>query len=119
MGLGGRGGLPGQDRAGGGDRIDDIGLAVAAPDLPVRPHHLHDRDLFLTQVSGQRDTVSPGALDAALVELTEGPHPREQTLVAGRGRGELGGAQDTSDDADDCSNVHIEVSVDATGDDRA
>jgi hypothetical protein len=37
--LGLAGGLTGEDGAGRRDRVDDVGLAIAAADLPVRPRH--------------------------------------------------------------------------------
>ena len=44
VGLRCRGGLAGEHRPGRGDRVDHIGLAVAAPDLPVRAGHLDHHD---------------------------------------------------------------------------
>ena len=57
------GGLTGEHRAGRGDRVDDVGLAVAAADLPVRPRHLDHLDPGVGQVPGQRGPVAAGALD--------------------------------------------------------
>ncbi len=42
--------MPGRTALRGRDGIDDVGLAVAPADQPVRSHHLHHRDLLGTQV---------------------------------------------------------------------
>src|SRR5206468_2787762 len=57
------GGLTGQHRSGGRDRVDDVGLAVLAADLPVGPRHLDHQDVLLGQIPGQRRPVTAGALD--------------------------------------------------------
>jgi hypothetical protein len=46
------------------DRIQRIGLAVAAPVLPVRAVHLDDPDAGRNQVPCQARAVAAGALDA-------------------------------------------------------
>lgn len=50
--------LTGLHRPGGGDRINDVGLAEATPDLPVRPGDLDDLDVVAGQVPGRRSHAS-------------------------------------------------------------
>lgn len=75
-------GITGQHWSGRGDRIDNIGIAIAPTDLPVRAHHLNDRHLLLTQMPGQVDPVGAGALDPAPANFTEAAHPGQQALIA-------------------------------------
>jgi len=116
MGLGRGGGFTRQHRSGGGDRIHDIGLAITPADLPVRAHHFNDRHLLLPQVPGQAHPVRASALDPHPIHITEAAHPRQQAPIANCSRRELGGSQHTTDSAQDRCDVHVEVGVDATGD---
>ena len=71
VGLGGGVDFPGQHHPSGRDRVDDVGLAVPAADLPVGSHHFHHGDLLEAQVSGQRHPVGAGALDSDPVEVAK------------------------------------------------
>jgi len=119
VGLGRGGGFTGKHCAGGGDRVHDIGLAITPADLPVRAHHLNDRNPLLPQMPGQAHPVGAGALDPDPVNVTEAAQPRQQPPIANRGGRELSGSQHTTDSAHDRGDVNVEVGIDATGDDRA
>ena len=83
-------GLRGPRRA---DRVQRIGLAVAAAVLPVSPDCLHDPDPGRGHMPGQARTVAAGALDADQGDRPEPAQPPEQAGVPGsRGRELRGGA---------------------------
>jgi len=115
--LGCAGGLTGQDGAGRGDRVDDVGLAVAAADLPVRPRHLHHLDPSAGQVPGECGPVTSGALDADLVEAAVPAQPREQLPVAGHSRGKRARAQHPTQLIQRGRDVQVLVGVNAARDD--
>jgi hypothetical protein len=56
------GGLPRQRGAGGGDRVDRIGLVLGPAGAPVGPVDLDQVDAFASQVAGQAGAVGAGAL---------------------------------------------------------
>ena len=78
MGLRDRGRVTGLHRAGRGDRVDDVGLAVPAADLPVRATHLDHTDTTAAQVLGQGRTIGAGALDPDGDDMPEPAQPAQR-----------------------------------------
>ena len=75
-------GLRGPRRA---DRVQRVGLAVAAAVLPVGPVHLDDPDPGRGHMPGQARAVAAGALDADQGDGPEPGQPAEQAGVPGCG----------------------------------
>ncbi len=91
-------------------------LAVAAPDLPVRPGHLDHVNTFGGQVPGECGAVAAGPLDTDSADLAEAAQPVEQLPVASCGGAELSGAQECAERVQGGRDVHVEVRVDAARD---
>ena len=73
----------------GADRVQRIGLALAAPVLPVGAVHLHDPDPGRRDMPGQARAVTAGALDPDQAHRPEPAQPVQQPGIAGGGSGEL------------------------------
>jgi len=95
-GLGLRLGIPGEDGAGRGLRVDRIGLAAPATSRPVGLVDLDDRDPGLGQVSRQACPTRTGAFDTGPPDLTPcldpaGPVPGRPALRSKNAAGAAGG----------------------------
>ncbi len=106
----------GQGCAGRSHSVESVGLAHPAAVLPVRRVDLHDRDLGALQDSGQAGAVAAGPFDANLHQLAERLQPPQQLPVPFRCRRERRGAEQSADPVQGCGDVHVEMGVDATGD---
>ena len=63
--------------AGGTDRIERIGLALAAPVLPVRAVHFHDPDPGRSDVPGQARAIAASPLDPDQAHRAEAVQPAQ------------------------------------------
>jgi hypothetical protein len=68
---------------GGGDGVDGVGFAVTASGGAVGSVDLHDGDVVVAQVSGQRRAITAGALHPGAMQHAETPRPGQQLPVAG------------------------------------
>jgi hypothetical protein len=71
------GGAAGQGRPGGADRVQRVGLALAAAVLPLRAVDLDDADPGCGDVPGQAGAVAAGALDADQADGAEALQPAQ------------------------------------------
>jgi hypothetical protein len=102
--------------AGGLDRVDGIGLALAPAFLAVRAVDLENFYARSPQVAGQAGPIRAGALHPDPHRRAERAQPDQQRLVARRGGRKLLHPQQTAD-AIKCSGyMHIQVRVHATRD---
>lgn len=115
MRLGRGGGLAGEHCACHGDGVDDVGLAVPAADLPVRPGDLDTSHVVLGEQPSQRGAVAAGPFDADLAQRAERLQPAEQLAVASGRGAELRSAEHTAQVVDGGSDVDVAVGVDASG----
>jgi hypothetical protein len=75
------------DRPGGSDRVNGVGLAVTAAGAPAGPVDLDNEQALLTQPASQPRTPTPGALDTDTVDDPEVRRPRDELMEpAGDGR---------------------------------
>jgi hypothetical protein len=114
--LAGGGGPAGQHRQGGGDRVDGVGLAVAAAGGAVGAVDLDHGQVLVAQVAGQARAERAGSLDAGAAEVTETLGPGQQLVVAGGGGREGGSGDLDTERGDHCGDVGILVRVDAEDD---
>jgi len=117
VGLGLPGGLTGLHGPCCSDGVDDVGLAVAATDLPVRSGDLDDLDVLLAQEAGQCGAVATGALDPYRAKVPEAAQPTVELPVAAQDRGERLRSQDPAEVVKGRRDVLVLVGVDAAGDD--
>ena len=115
-GLGHRSTTTPERRAGGFDRVEPVGLAVAATLLTVGSIHLDHLDPGALQEPGQAGAVGAGALDPHPGQVTEADQPAVQIPVAAWGGRERLDTQDAAVVVQRGGDVHIEVGVDSTGD---
>ena len=103
-----------QRRPGGLDRVELVGLAVAATFLPVRPIDLNDRDARGGEMSRQTGAIGASALHADPLKRTERAQPRQQPVIARRRRGKRPHTQQPTDRIDRRRDMHIEMRVNTT-----
>src|SRR5688572_16173860 len=115
-GLGDRSTATPECRSGRFDRVELIGLAVAATLLPVRAIDLDHFDPGALQKPGQPGAVGAGALDPDPGQLAEAGEPVVQVSVAGGCRRKRLDTQHTAVAVQSRRDMHIEVRVDTTGD---
>ena len=88
LGLGHRGGVARLGGPGRRDRVEAVGLALAATPLAVRSIDLDDGHARLEQVAGEPGAVGAGALDPHPLDGAEALQPVQQSSIAGGGGGE-------------------------------
>jgi hypothetical protein len=103
----------------GADRIEGIGLALTAAVLPVGAIDLDDPDTSRGDITGQSGAVTAGPFDAGHGDGTEPAQPAQQAGIAGRGGGELPGAEQPADRIERGGDMRIRVSIHAAGNCRA
>src|SRR6266545_1508870 len=84
-GLGRGAGTAGQDRLGGGFRVDGVGLAAPAARGLVREVNLDHLDAGASQMAGQRGAVGAAAFHTGTAQRAEAAGPRQQLAVANGG----------------------------------
>ena len=101
---------------GGTDRIQRVGLALPAAVLAVGAVHFDDPDASRGDVAGQARAVAARALDADQGDDPETAQPAQQAGVPGRSGRELLDAEQPADGIQRGRDMHVGVSVHATGD---
>lgn len=107
---------PDSGGAGGGHRVERVGLAGPTPRLAVGPVDLHDGKLSARQVAGEAGAVGAGPLDTDAQHRPERTEPRDQPGVASLGGRKRVDAEHATDLVDNCCDVHLQVGVDTSGD---
>src|SRR4029453_11068188 len=82
LGLGGPGGFPSLDGAGGGIGINWVALAAPAAGCPVGPVDLQDPLAVGSQEADQAGAVAAGAFHPPHIDLAEPARPAQQLAVA-------------------------------------
>src|ERR1700752_1152321 len=77
--------------------------------------HLDDGDAGRGDMPGQARAVTAGALDPDQADSPEPAHPVHQPAIAGRAGRELLDAEEPADRVERSGDVHVSVSVHATG----
>ena len=83
-GLGLGDGVTREHGLGGGDGVDGIGLAVAAPALAIGTAHLDRLHPLEVEEAGEPSSIGPGSLDAKALDLAELLQPTKCGAIAGR-----------------------------------
>ena len=115
-GLGHRPGAATERRPSCLDRVDGVGLAVAAPGLTARAVNLDHRHADTAQEAGQAGPVGAGALDTDSLQRAEPDQPGVQVGEPGGRRRERLDAEHTAVAVERGGDMDIEVGVDPTGD---
>ena len=110
-------GLRGPRRA--GHRVQRIGLALAAPVLPVRTVHLHHPDARGCHVPGQARAVAAGPFDA---DQGDGPEPAQPARGQAYPAAVAGNSRSPSSPPDRvkrCGDMQVSMGIHAAGDSTA
>ena len=94
------------------DRVELVGLAVAATLLPIRAINLDHGDARRREMTGQAGTVGAGPFDPDPLDRTERTQPRRQRVIASRRRRKRPHTQQAADRIDRGGDMHIEMRVD-------
>jgi hypothetical protein len=102
-------------RSGRADRVERVGLALAAPGRAVSPVDLDHRHPGCPGQAGQASTVGPGALDPDPVQRSETVQPGQKRPTPGRGGRERLHPQQTADGIKGSRHMDVQVGVDTAG----
>ena len=96
--------------------VDGVGLAVAAPGLPIGSIHLDHHHPTAAQMASQTGPIGASALDTDPTQRTEADQPGVQVGEPGARRRERLHTEHTTVAVERGGDMDIEVGVDPTGD---
>ncbi len=114
--FGNRSCLPGEDRTRGVFCIGRIGLSARSTRSPIRTIDLQHLNLVIAQHAGKACAIGAGTFNASPTQVTERIRPGQQLEISRRLGRHRKGSKELSCFADYCSDMCIEMRVDAQDD---